>query len=95
MRSCDQTTRDALIDLGKRIETALPDVQSWDLNSGKYVGGYAVPELRHLTDEADEIILTSIGRMDLLPEIQYAHARMFKSTGMSATTLRTLPFEVS
>lgn len=95
LRSCDQTTRDALIDLGKRIETALPDVQSWDLNSGKYVGGYAVPELRHLTDEADEIILASIGRMDLLPEIQYAHARMFKSTGMSATTLRTLPFEVS
>lgn len=95
LRSCDQTTRDALIDLGKRIEKALPDVRSWDLNSGKYVGGYAVPELRHITDEADEIILTSIGRMDLLPEVQYAHARMFKSTGMSATTLRTLPFEVS
>ena len=95
LRSCDQTTRDALIDLGKRIEKALPDVRSWDLNSGKYVGGYAVPELRHLTDEADEIILTSIGRMDLLPEIQYAHARMFKSTGMSATTLRRLPFAIS
>ena len=74
--------------LGERIERALPDVRSWDLNSGKYVGGYAIPELRHLTDEADEIILRSIGRIDLLPEIQYAHARMYKSTGMSATTLR-------
>ena len=76
-----------------RLE-ALPAVRSWDLNSGKYVGGYAIPELRHLTGQADEIMLEAIGRIDLLPEIQYAHARMYKSTGISATTLRKLPFEV-
>lgn len=93
LRNCDEATRESLIDLGERIEAALPDVRSWDLNSGKYVGGYAIPELRRLTDEADEIILESIERLDLLPEIQYAHARMFKSTGASATTLRDLPFD--
>ncbi|HBS08934.1 Eco57I restriction-modification methylase domain-containing protein [Microbacterium sp. 1P10UB] len=89
-----QDTFDALVELGERIEEALPAVRSWDLNSGKYVGGYAIPELRHLTGQADEIMLEAIGRIDLLPEIQYAHARMYKSTGISATTLRKLPFEV-
>jgi hypothetical protein len=92
--SCDQETRAKLVNLGERIEEALSAVRCWDLNSGKYVGGYAIPELGCLTDEADEIILESIGRIDLLPEIQYAHARMYKSTGMSATTLRQLPFDV-
>ena len=91
--TCDDATRAALVALGAEIEEALPGVRSWDLNSGKYVGGYAIPELRHLTDRADEIILASIGRLDLLPEIQYAHARMFKSTGVSGTTLRALPFD--
>lgn len=94
LRDCDQSTRDALIKIGESLEKALPGVRSWDLNSGKYVGGYAIPELRHITDEADEIMLESIGRIDLLPEIQYAHARMFKSTGVSGTTLRILPFEI-
>ncbi|MGG1909834.1 hypothetical protein AB1285_23020 [Microbacterium sp. NRRL B-14842] len=61
---------------------------------GSTWGGYAIPELRHLTGQADEIMLEAIGRIDLLPEIQYAHARMYKSTGISATTLRKLPFEV-
>lgn len=93
IRSCDPDSYNALVELGKRIEKALPSVRSWDSNAGKYVGGYAVPELRHLTDEADEIILKSIGRLDLLPEIQYVHARMYKSTGISATTLRRLPFD--
>ncbi len=93
IRSCDPESYNALVELGKRIEKALPSVRSWDSNAGKYVGGYAVPELRHLTDEADEIILKSIGRLDLLPEIQYGHARMYKSTGISATTLRRLPFD--
>ncbi|MBT9605080.1 DNA methyltransferase [Microbacterium sp.] len=90
-----QATFDALVELGEKIEEALPGVRSWDLNSGKYVGGYAIPELRHLMNQADEIMLGAIGRIDLLPEIQYAHARMYKSTGMSATTLRELPFEIS
>ena len=45
-----QDTFDALVELGERIEEALPAVRSWDLNSGKYVGGYAIPELRHLTE---------------------------------------------
>ncbi|MGG1909861.1 hypothetical protein AB1285_23165 [Microbacterium sp. NRRL B-14842] len=38
-----QDTFDALVELGERIEEALPAVRSWDLNSGKYVGGYAIP----------------------------------------------------
>lgn len=92
IRACGQEAYDALVALGERIEAKLPEVRSWDSNAGKYVGGYAIPELRSLTDEADEIILESIGRLDLLPEIQYAHARMYKSTGISATTLRRLPF---
>ena len=89
-----QDTFDALVELGEKIEESLTGVRSWDLNSGKYVGGYAVPELRHLTGQADVIMLEAIGRADLLPEVQYAHARMNKSTGISATTLRQLPFEV-
>lgn len=88
-----QDTFDALVELGEKIEESLPSVRSWDLNSGKYVGGYAVPELRHLTGQADVIMLEAIGRIDLLPEVQYAHARTNKSTGISATTLRQLPFE--
>ena len=94
IRSCGPTAYEALVVLGEKIEEALPSVRSWDSNAGKYVGGYAISELRHLCDQADEIILESIGRMDLLPEIQYAHARMYKSTGVSATTLRRLPFDV-
>lgn len=94
IRSYGDDTYDALVALGERIEEALPSVRSWDSNAGKYVGGYAIPELRHITDEADEIILRAIDRLDLLPEIQYAHARMFKSTGISATTLRQLPFAI-
>jgi len=93
LRSCPRDTYDELVNLGERIEAAMPKVRSWDSNAGKYVGGYAMPELADLTGEADEIMLRSIGRLDLLPEIQYAHARMYKSTGASATTLRALPFE--
>lgn len=94
VRSCGPEAYAALVALGEEIEEALPSVRSWDSNAGKYVGGYAIPELRQLTDRADEIILESIGRIDLLSEIQYAHARMFKSTGISATTLRSLPFDI-
>lgn len=94
LHSYGQKTFDALVQLGEEIEEALPRVRSWDLNSGKYVGGYAISELGHLCDRADEIVLDAIGRIDLLPEVRYAHARMYKSTGMSATTLRQLPFEV-
>lgn len=89
-----QETFDALVELGAEIEEALPSVRSWDLNSGKYVGGYAVSDLNHFSRQADEIMLNAIGRIDLLPEVQYAHARMYKSTGVSATTLRQLPFDV-
>ena len=92
IRDCKPDTFAALVKLGERIEAALPDARSWDSNSGKYVGGYAIPEMKDITDEADELILGDLGRLDALPEIQYAHARMFKSTGVSATTLRALPF---
>ncbi|OSP08806.1 Eco57I restriction-modification methylase domain-containing protein [Microbacterium sp. LEMMJ01] len=94
LHSFGQDTFDALVELGERIEASLPEVRSWDLNSGKYVGGYAIPELDYLAREADEIMLNAIGRIDLLPEIQYAHARMYKSTGVSGTTFRQLPFEI-
>lgn len=86
---------EALVELGRKLEEALPHVRSWDLNSGKYVGGYAIPELRQLANQADEIMLSAMGRLDLLPEIQYAHARMYKSTGISSTTFRQLPFEIA
>lgn len=93
LENCDPDLYTQLVKLGERIEKALPSVRCWDSNAGKFVGGYAMPELRQITDQADEIILKSIDRLDLLPEIKLAHARMSKSTGISGTSVRQLPFD--
>lgn len=81
-----------LIELGKNIETALRSVRSWDRNAGKYVGGYAVRELRHLTDQVDVLLAEASGVPGAIEELEYAHARMFNGGGVSATTVRTLPW---
>jgi hypothetical protein len=94
LRNCKPESYAELVRIGERLELALEEARTWDLNSGKLVGGYAVNELRPISDRADEVILESVGMLDYLPEVQFAHARMYKSTGVSSTTVRTLPFEV-
>lgn len=84
--------RDRLVELGRDIEEALPSVRTWDRNAGKYVGGYAIPELRALTDKVDALLAEASGVENALNEIEYAHSRMFNSGGSSATTVRTLPW---
>jgi hypothetical protein len=93
LRACDRTTYDALVAVGEALEAALPAAEVWDMNSGKFVGGYMMPSLRPITDRADALMLAALGQSDMLPQIEYAHARMFKSTGESSTLVRVLPFE--
>lgn len=92
LSSLGPVRRARLVSLGASIEEALPRVRSWDRNAGKYVGGYAIPELRRLTDEVDALICEASGVSGALEELEYAHARMFNSGGRSATTVRVLPW---
>ncbi|MFC5931722.1 hypothetical protein D6T64_04630 [Cryobacterium melibiosiphilum] len=78
--------------LGELIREAMPTARSWDMNSGKYVGNYAVPELRELTNEVDLLMLAEAGMSDYWHDIEYSYFRMFKPTGLSATSVRELPF---
>lgn len=90
--SLTQDQRARLVSLGASIEEALPSVRSWDRNAGKYVGGYAIPELRRLTDQVDVLLAEASGVSGAIEELEYAHARMFNSGGASATTVRVLPW---
>jgi len=81
-----------LLDLAKelRVEQARhPLVTKY---AGKEMGNYDMSRCRHLTDQADRLVLKALGQEDLWPEVLLADSRLAKATGERPGTRREWPF---
>jgi hypothetical protein len=81
-----------LLDLAKelRVEQARhPLVTKY---AGKEMGNYDMSRCRHLTDQADRLVLKALGQEDLWSQVLLADSRLAKATGERPGTRREWPF---
>lgn len=82
---------DALALIGERIQHELSNEVIYTKYAGKWMGNYDVKFVRHLTDEADRVILSALGLEDYWPEVELFYAAFLKVTGERPGTTRELP----
>jgi hypothetical protein len=62
------------------------------LYAGKEMGNYDMSRCRHITDQADTLVLKTLGLENLWPAVLLADARLVKATGERPGTEREWPF---
>ncbi len=60
--------------------------------AGKEMGNYDMLRCRHITDQADRLVLYALGLIDLWPAVLLADDHLLKVTGERPGTERTWPF---
>lgn len=84
--------RKKLISLAKRLRAEQPKHPSVTLYAGKEIGNYDLNRCRHITDEAERLILECLGLGEYWPMVLLADARSQKATGERPGTEREWPF---
>ena len=80
-----------LLALAKRLREEQPLHPSVTLNAGKVIGNYDMKRCRHITDEAEKLILETLGLSHLWPAVLFADARAQKATGEGYGTKHEWP----
>ena len=78
--------------LAQRLRDEQPRHPRVVLNAGKLVGNYDMLRCRHITDEAEKLILDTLGLSHLWPAVLLADARSQKATRESHVVKRKWPF---
>ena len=81
-----------LRDLAQRLRDEQSLHPSVVLNAGKLVGNYDMLRCRHITDEAEKLILDTLGLSHLWPAVLLADARSQKATREGHGVKREWPF---
>jgi hypothetical protein len=84
--------RDELLRLAKELRREQPLHPIVTLYAGKEMGNYDMLRCRHVTDQADELVLETLGLGQYWPEILAADARFLRMTGERPGTEREWPF---
>jgi Eco57I restriction-modification methylase len=78
--------------LAKRLREEQPRHPVVTKYAGKEMGNYDMLRCRHITDEADQVVLGALGLAHLWPTVLLADARLAKATGERPGTEREWPF---
>lgn len=84
-------TREELQRVAARLREAAPTAPLYTLYAKKWLGNYDFRQLRHITDEADELLLDALGLSDHRATLRRVDARLFKSSGDAGNSIRTWP----
>ena len=84
-------TQEAILEVGRNLDRALPNHLSYTPYAGKWMGNYVLSECRDITDRVDLILAQELGYEDLLPALEHAYHCAFKPTGERPGTVRGNP----
>lgn len=77
---------DQITDLAERLNEAQMNAPTVDRNKG-FIGGYDISACRHITDEADQLIMEQLGVGCYWPSVLLLDNRIVKSTSGGSTTV--------
>jgi hypothetical protein len=86
------TSRSDLEGLAAELRAEQPKHPIVTLYARKEMGNYDMLRCRHLTDQADQLVLETLGLGHYWPEILAADARLLRMTGERPGTEREWPF---
>jgi len=81
-----------LIKIAKKLRAEQPKHPIVTKYAGKEMGNYDMSRCRHITDQADQLILEHLGLGEYWPDILLADAWLAKATGERPGTRRKWPF---
>lgn len=77
--------------IGRDLAAALPNHLQYTKYAKKWMGTYVLPELRHITDQADAVLARIYGHADALADLDAFYWSFYKPTGERPGTLRETP----
>lgn len=87
----DQAAVDDLAKIGQQLSKALDKHVQYTKYDGKWMGNYVLPELRHVTDLADDVLAEQLDFVERLADLELFYWSFYKPTGERPGTLRTIP----
>ena len=80
-----------LANLYEQMQGALSANVMYTRYAEKWMGNYDVKCIRHLTDQADQLVLDHLGLAEYWEDLELEYIRFFKMTGERPGTIRELP----
>lgn len=85
------TVQEELLALSQRAQRAMAQNVIYTKYAGKWMGNYDIKCIRNITDQADMLLLESLGLAEHWDDISLAYARFMKMTGERPGTTRETP----
>jgi hypothetical protein len=85
-------SRNAIVTLSRQLQGEQPRHPVVTKKAGKYYGNYDPAACREITDEIDQIVLSTLGMEEFWPAILLSSDLLLKSTGEGGGSQREWPF---
>ena len=89
--SIEKDARTHLEALHWQVQDLMSENLIYTRYAGKWMGNYDIKCVRHLTDEADRLVLQSLGLGGYWEDLELEYVRFLKMTGERPGTTRSLP----